>query len=282
MKKKKFTPNLITGFLSILIGIFIILEIPNEVENPVLIFGQSSSEIDPELVPFIVSIMLIFFGSYTMIVERKSLLNNHTLISYEVLGQNKSMQVSEICRQATSKSIWAQFLYLITKKNQSPYFLEVGTNLGVSGSYILEALKSKSESNFITLEGLPQLCQISNDQFFKISSSQKYTIVEGLYEKTFPELFRKNINFNILFIDGNHRKDATLEYFNNLKSHLKLPAVFIFDDINWSDEMKQAWKMIKSDSDVSYSIDMFKLGIIIINKKINKFKAKHYYLHLAY
>ncbi|MAQ70033.1 MAG: hypothetical protein CMD23_02935 [Flavobacteriales bacterium] len=213
---------------------------------------------------------------------RKSLLNNHTLISYEVFGQNKSMQVSEICRQATSKSIWAQFLYLITKKNQSPYFLEVGTNLGVSGSYILEALKSKSDSNFITMEGLSQLCQIANEQFFKISSSQKYTIIEGLYATTFPELFRKKINFNILFIDGNHRKDATLKYFNNLKSHLKLPAVLIFDDINWSDEMKQVWKIIKSDSDVSYSIDMFKLGVIIINKKTNKFKAKHYYLHLAY
>ena len=65
MKKHFFTPNLVTGFVSILIGIFVIIKIPTEIEKPVLIFGQSSSEIDPELVPLIVAIMLIIFGSYT-------------------------------------------------------------------------------------------------------------------------------------------------------------------------------------------------------------------------
>ena len=76
MKKHLFTPNLVTGFVSILIGIFVIIKIPTEIEKPVLIFGQSSSEIDPELVPLIVAIMLIIFGSYTMIKDRNALLNN--------------------------------------------------------------------------------------------------------------------------------------------------------------------------------------------------------------
>ena len=76
MKKHFFTPNLVTGFVSILIGIFVIIKIPTEIEKPVLIFGQSSSEIDPELVPLIVAIMLIIFGSYTMIKDRNTLLNN--------------------------------------------------------------------------------------------------------------------------------------------------------------------------------------------------------------
>ena len=76
MKKHFFTPNLVTGFVSILIGIFVIIKIPTEIEKPVLIFGQSSSEIDPELVPLIVAIMLIIFGSYTMIKDRNAMLNN--------------------------------------------------------------------------------------------------------------------------------------------------------------------------------------------------------------
>ena len=76
MKKNFLTPNLITGFLSVLIGIFVIIKIPSEIEKPVLIFGQSSSEIDPELVPLIVAIMLIIFGSYTMIKDRNSLISN--------------------------------------------------------------------------------------------------------------------------------------------------------------------------------------------------------------
>ena len=74
--KKILTPNLVTGFASVLIGFFVIIKIPSEIEKPVLIFGQSSSEIDPKLVPLIVAIMLITFGSYTMIKDRNSLLSN--------------------------------------------------------------------------------------------------------------------------------------------------------------------------------------------------------------
>lgn len=213
---------------------------------------------------------------------RKSLLTNEVIISYDILGQDKRMKVNEICKQATSQTIWGQLIYLIVKQHRSPYFLEIGTNLGVSGSYILEALKDKSDSTFITMEGVSQLCEISNSQFETISQNQKYKIIQGLYETTFSEVLSQNINFNILFIDGNHKKSATMKYFNNLKSKINLPAVFIFDDINWSDEMRQAWSIIKSDSDVSYSIDMFKLGIVIINKKTNRTPQKHYNLHLAY
>ena len=212
---------------------------------------------------------------------RRSLLNNETIVSYDVFGLNKAMAVKDICQQATSQPIWAKFIYLITKQIKNVHFLEIGTNLGVSGSYILEALKNKLNSKFITMEGIPDLCAISNSQFTKIISNKKYKIYEGLYESTFPKLLKDNLNFNILFIDGHHKRDATLDYFNDLKSKIQYPAVFIFDDINWSLEMQQAWSIIKSDSSISYSIDMFKLGIIIFNKK-KKSKTIHYKLHLSY
>ena len=38
------TPNLVTGSLSVLLGLIIIYLIPTQLEQPVLIFGQSSAE----------------------------------------------------------------------------------------------------------------------------------------------------------------------------------------------------------------------------------------------
>ena len=149
---------------------------------------------------------------------RRSLLNNETIVSYDVFGLNKAMAVKDICQQAPSQPIWAKFIYLITKQIKNVHFLEIGTNLGVSGSYILEALKNKLNSKFITMEGIPDLCAISNSQFTKIISNEKYKIYQGLYESTFPKLLQNNLNFNILFIDGHHNRDATLQYFNDLKS----------------------------------------------------------------
>ena len=90
-----------------------------------------------------------------------------------------------------------------------------------------------------------------------------------------------NKNFNIVFIDGNHKKEPTIKYFTELQSQLSSPAIIIFDDINWSLDMQQVWKIVKSNKNVSYSIDMFKFGILIFDKK-SIHKKGDYKLHLAY
>ena len=76
MKFDKFSPNLLCGIISILFGIFIYYKIPTEVEKPVLIFGQSSSEIDPQIVPTIVALMFLIFGLYTVFYEKDVKISN--------------------------------------------------------------------------------------------------------------------------------------------------------------------------------------------------------------
>ena len=73
MKIDKLSPNLLSGIISILFGIFIYYKIPTEVEKPVLIFGQSSSEIDPQIVPTIIAFMFLIFGIYTALYEKDSI-----------------------------------------------------------------------------------------------------------------------------------------------------------------------------------------------------------------
>ena len=76
MKFYKFSPNLLSGIISILFGLFIYRKIPYEVEKPVLIFGQSSSEIDPQIVPTIVALMFLIFGLYTVFYEKDAKISN--------------------------------------------------------------------------------------------------------------------------------------------------------------------------------------------------------------
>lgn len=212
---------------------------------------------------------------------RSKLFQDNTEISYEIFGSDDTALVKDICINAPSSKKWCQFLYLIAKNTDAPICLEIGTNLGVSGSYLLEAIKDKDVSRFITMEGLPQLCDISSKQFATIIPPSKFEIKQGLYDNTFPELLKEDVSFNLLFIDGNHRKAPTLAYFEQLKSKMSSPAIFIFDDINWSDEMKEAWVIIKKDPEVNYALDLYEQGIVIIDKNEPE-KNVDFNLHLAY
>lgn len=211
---------------------------------------------------------------------RQQLLSDHTQITYEVFSSDRSALVRDICKKATSTKKWCQFLYHLAQSTESSNVLEIGTNLGVSGSYILEALKRNS-GKLTTMEGLPQLCEISSKQFSTIVPQSNFEIVEGLYDNTFPGIIEKNENFDLMFIDGNHKKEATLEYFNSLKSIMGEKAVFVFDDINWSEGMKDAWQTIRNDKDVNFSIDMYEQGIAIVDKSELQ-RNLAFNLHLAY
>ncbi len=212
---------------------------------------------------------------------RKELLQNQEEITYEIFNSDHRATVQDICAKAASSSSWCRFLYFIVKSIAQPAVLEIGTNVGMSGSYILEAMPDFSDSKFRTMEGLPQLCELSRKQFAVIKRKVDCKVIQGLYENTFPDVLQEDIQFNALFIDGNHQKEPTLHYFKELKKKAANPAIFIFDDINWSEGMQEAWMQIRTDPEVNYSIDLYEQGIVIIDKS-DQNRNVDFELHLSY
>jgi len=218
----------------------------------------------------------------TIDLYRKELSRNSESISYGIFNSTATKQVKEIYEIAASPKVWGELLYFLTKNSQSKKVLEIGTNVGVSGAYILNGMKQSNELfKFITMEGLDQLCSLSNEQFSKITSKNNFYIVPGLYDNTFPKLVDTENDFDLLFIDGNHQKKPTLEYFEELKKCIKDKAIFIFDDIYFNMEMTEAWETIIDDESVTYSIDLYKWGIVIIDES-EKIKNKRFGIHLSY
>jgi predicted O-methyltransferase YrrM len=73
-----------------------------------------------------------------------------------------------------------------------------------------------------------------------------------------------------LFIDGHHKLKPTLNYFEQCLPFLSEKAVIVMDDINWSDEMREAWKKLQQHPRVTVSMDLFMLGILLIDKDLSK------------
>ena len=89
----------------------------------------------------------------------------------------------------------------------------------------------------------------------------------GNFDDVLPKILSEKEKIDFVFFDGNHRKEPTLNYFRQCLDKVHEGSVFIFDDIYWSLEMKEAWSEIKMNEQVTVTLDLFYLGIVFFRKE---------------
>ena len=99
-------------------------------------------------------------------------------------------------------------------------------------------------------------------------------LVEGNFDDTLPEMLGSMPVVDMAFIDGNHRKEPTLRYFDQILTHTHNFSMIVLDDIHWSAEMEAAWEAIKAHPQVRMSIDLFFVGIVFFREE---FKVKQHF-----
>ena len=75
---------------------------------------------------------------------------------------------------------------------------------------------------------------------------------------------------DLLFLDANHRYQATLTYFNTSLKFIHKRSVMIIDDIHWSSQMTKAWNEIIQNQRVTLSLDLFQAGVLFFDPELKK------------
>jgi len=208
---------------------------------------------------------------------RKELLKNTTELTVTDLGAGSSFNgnpkvrtVSEITRHFAKSPRYGRLLFHITQFLKPPVMIELGTSLGISAMY---QSAGNSSGKLFTLEGCEQTAEFARNNF-KMAGFDNIKCITGNFNQTFPEILESLKKVDYIFIDGNHTYEATKQYFVKSKSHLNENAILVFDDINWSEEMKRAWKEIKEDEDVTLTLDFFFVGLVFFSKNFSKQNIK--------
>ena len=123
------------------------------------------------------------------------------------------------------------------------------------------------------MEGSKAIAEVANENL-KILRLQNVKLIEGNFDDKLSPVISQLSSVDLVFIDGNHRKEPTERYFNQLLLKANNDSIFIFDDIHWSKEMEEAWQTIKLNEKVRCSIDLFFIGIIFFR---NEFKEKQHF-----
>ena len=209
---------------------------------------------------------------------RKNLLQDHRNVTITDLGagshlnNQKVKAVKELAKNALKSPRLAKLLFRLVQYTQPKTLIELGTCLGVTTAYLA---KADEKLKVLTLEGCPQTAAVAQENFNQLGL-RNVKLHVGNFDDNFPELLKSQEQLDFVFVDGNHRKDATLNYFNWCLPKVHENSLLIFDDIYWSQGMKEAWAEIKAHPQVSVTVDLFWIGLVFFKKGIAKedFKVK--------
>lgn len=199
--------------------------------------------------------------------QRSLLLGNESIIEVDdfgagsVKGLKKQRVVQQIAASSLKPKKYAQLLYRLVKYFESKEVLELGTSIGITTSYLASANK---DAQVTTLEGAHSIAALAR-QTFDALQLKNINLITGNFDETLTSVANKNYDF--IFIDGNHRKEPTLRYFNLLQSCVYNNSLMVFDDIHWSKEMEEAWEEIKNHSSVTLTVDLFFIGLVFFRKE---------------
>jgi predicted O-methyltransferase YrrM len=210
--------------------------------------------------------------------QRKQLMNNNNPLMDGTLsvrwGADENIRIADACR-ASKPYRSAINLYYLIRELQPRIILELGTNLGISSSYLALAGKTDTSSKIITLDASPYRIRVAKS-VHKNLGLQNISYHTGLFTNTLPGVLKENNPIDFAFIDGHHQYQPTIDYFNEIFLSSTDSTVYVFDDITWSDGMKKAWNEITNDPKVQVSFDIGVLGIVVCSKNNQQNKPHNF------
>lgn len=183
-------------------------------------------------------------------------------------GSANRKSIASLARTAVKPKKYAQLIYRLVKHYKPDTIVELGTSLGITTAYIS---KANSSASIITVEGSKNIQIIANENFNQLDCRNIQSI-HGNFDDVLPTVIPQlSSPVSMVYIDGNHRYEPTIRYFKDFLSKINEDTIMIFDDIHWSAEMENAWREIKADHNVQYSIDIFFMGFVFFRRE---FKVK--------
>jgi predicted O-methyltransferase YrrM len=176
-------------------------------------------------------------------------------------SSSSKKSIRNIAKYAVSPPFQCLWLYHLVRSQKINRVLELGTSLGITAAYLAQG---NPHVHVTTIEGDPNISKKANDLFDELHV--KIDGRCGQFNEVISDLLKSSNTFDLIYIDGHHAKIPTLEYTERLLPILNSDGILIYDDIYWSEGMKEAWVEIKKRFADSLIMDFFFWGIVIPSK----------------
>jgi len=179
----------------------------------------------------------------------------------------RTMSASSFSNKVGLPPKYGKVLHGLIRENNIHSVIELGTSLGISTSY----LSSHAAVNVKTIEANKEVLDVTRQAYQEIGNSKSIHFIHAWFDTVLDDLCKAGLANTLIFIDGDHNKEALIRYFNSCLPFIEESTILVFDDIYWSEGMTDSWHEIFQHKKVKLSIDIFRMGIVFF-KQSNKEK----------
>ena len=171
--------------------------------------------------------------------------------------------VKDIARHSAVSPELGELLFRLVLFCRPGKMLELGSSLGISAIYQAAAVR---QADFITIEGDPALAKMAADHLQQLELP-RVEVWSGPFSEQLPAALEQLSSLDYLYLDGDHRAGASLQYFEQCLPYAHADSMFVIADIYWSREMQQAWQQMRAHEAVRLSVDLFDVGLLFFRKE---------------
>ncbi len=174
--------------------------------------------------------------------------------------------VRQIAKTSLSTSVKCRMTFRLLAHETPQTVLELGTSLGIMTAYLAAA---GNYATVHTVEGNPDL----SAQAAGVAAALNLENIRfhtGAFDKVLPSLLPALKSLDFVLIDGDHRGDALLRYYQVIEPYLSEDAILMIDDIRWSPGMFGAWAQLQRAPDIHCSLDYYWFGLLFRRKEFKQ------------
>ncbi len=172
-------------------------------------------------------------------------------------GVPLNFTMERVARTGKDKT-WGSVLYILARESRAEVLLELGTCAGMSAAYLASSEHCKE---LHTVEGSAALSELARETLQKVTT--KAHVYNELFDDALDTLLHDLPHVDLAFIDGHHEKVATIHYWERIAPKMRPGGVVIFDDISWSQDMRDGWIHLSRQPQFYHAADLGAIGVCI-------------------
>ncbi|MFE7063523.1 O-methyltransferase [Sutcliffiella sp. NPDC057660] len=188
-------------------------------------------------------------------------------LSTQKMGKQKlwegynQQNASRLPNQVRTSKKFGNFYSWVTRQYKPEVIVEFGTAFGVSGMYWLSGIEQNEYGELLTFEPNQKWASIAAKNLSLIG--RRFRLINGTFEENIEDVLNPLKRINIAFIDAIHTREFLIPQFELVMKKSKPGSILVFDDINFSEEMRSCWIEIANDKRVQTSVSIDKrIGIV--------------------